>query len=61
IRAGQADGEFDAAIDPGLAAQVVAAIYFDTLSRWLTSEPSFDLGAVLHAKLDLVLAGLNAS
>jgi AcrR family transcriptional regulator len=61
IRAGQADGDFDATIDPDLAAQVVAAIYFDTLSRWLTSEPSFDLGAVLHAKLDLVLAGLNAS
>jgi AcrR family transcriptional regulator len=59
IRAGQAGGEFDTAIEAAMAAQVVAAIYFDTLSRWLTSEPPFDLRATLHAKLDLVLTGLG--
>lgn len=61
IRAGQATGELNPQANPTLAAQVVAAIYFDTLSRWLTSEPAFDLRAVLHAQLDLVLGGLAQS
>jgi AcrR family transcriptional regulator len=59
IRRGQEHGEFDPAADPSLAAEVLTAVYFDTLSRWLTPADSpFDLAAVLAAKLDLVLTGL---
>lgn len=61
IRDGRARGEFISDVDPDRAAEVLTAIYFDTLSRWLSEEPpSFDLAAVLSAKLDLVLRGLAA-
>jgi hypothetical protein len=59
IRCGQDRGEFDPGADPSLAAGVVTAIYFDTLTRWLTEPgPRSGLGPGLAAKLDLVLAGL---
>ncbi len=39
---------------------MLTAVYFDTLSRWLTeAELPFDLSGVLAGKLDLVLAGLT--
>jgi AcrR family transcriptional regulator len=61
IRDGQQHGEFTGDPDPTLAAQVLAAVYFDTLSRWLTdTDPPFDLSSTLAAKLDLVLTGLAA-
>jgi AcrR family transcriptional regulator len=61
IRRGQHRGELDPGADPLQAAEVLTAIYFDTLSRWLTDAgPPFDLQAMLIAKLDLVLAGLGA-
>jgi hypothetical protein len=53
-------GEFNPYADPSLAAEVLTAVYFDTLSRWLTeAEPPFDLSGGLADKLDLVLAGLT--
>jgi AcrR family transcriptional regulator len=59
IHRGQDRGEFDPGTNPSVAAEVLTAIYFDTLSRWLTeADPPFDLPAVLADKLDLVLAGL---
>jgi AcrR family transcriptional regulator len=59
IRRGQERDEFDPAVDPSLAAEVLTAVYFDTLSRWLTpADAPFDLAAALAAKLDLILAGL---
>jgi AcrR family transcriptional regulator len=60
VTRGQASGDFDPDIDPGLAAEVVAAVYVDALSRWLAGPEPFDLGAALSAKLDLVLAGIAA-
>jgi AcrR family transcriptional regulator len=59
IGRGQDRRELDAGADPSLAAEVLTAVYFDTLSRWLTdADPPFDLAAVLADKLDLVLTGL---
>jgi AcrR family transcriptional regulator len=60
VTRGQASGEFDPEIDPGLAAEVVAAVYVDTLSRWLAEPTPFDLLAALSVKLDLVLGGIAA-
>lgn len=60
IRRGQERGELAADADPGLAAQVVTALYTDTLRRWLLSEPPFDLAKALASKLDIVLSGLSA-
>src|ERR1039457_3169359 len=59
IHRGQDHGEFNPSANPSLAAEVLTAVYFDTLSRWLTeAEPPFDLSGVLADKLELVLAGL---
>jgi hypothetical protein len=45
-----------------VAAEIVAAVYFDTLSRWLIDEePGFDLRRELSARLDLLLNGLAAN
>ena len=53
-------GRIQSLRDPSLAAEVLTAVYFDTLSRWLTeAEPPFDLSGGLADKLDLVLAGLT--
>lgn len=61
IGRGQDRGEFDPAADPSLAAEVLTAVYFDTLTRWLTTPGRpFALAGVLAGKLDLVLAGLTA-
>jgi len=61
IRRGQARGEFDPAADPSAAAEVLTAVYFDTLTRWLTQAGApCDLPSVLAGKLDLVLTGLAA-
>jgi AcrR family transcriptional regulator len=60
IYRGQDRGEFDPGMKPSRAAEVLTAVYFDTLSRWLTdADPPFDLQAALADKLDLVLAGLT--
>ena len=57
---GQQRGELNLDTDPSAAAEVLTAVYFDTLSRWLAEpDPPFDLQAALQRKLDLVLAGLN--
>jgi AcrR family transcriptional regulator len=61
IRRGQARGELDPAADPAAAAEVLTAVYFDTLTRWLTQAGApGDLPSVLAVKLDLVLTGLTA-
>jgi TetR/AcrR family transcriptional regulator, cholesterol catabolism regulator len=59
IERGIAEGEFTGDLDATAAAEVVTAIYFDTLARWLADgPPPFGLGDALAAKLDLVMAGL---
>jgi AcrR family transcriptional regulator len=59
VRRGQQRGEFNPAADPSEAAEVLTAVYFDTLTRWLTqADAPFDLEKALISKLDLVLAGL---
>jgi AcrR family transcriptional regulator len=61
IRRGQAHGEFNPAADPSQAAEVLTAVYFDTLTRWLTQDGApHDLSSALAGKLDLVLTGLAA-
>ena len=59
IRRGQQHGEFDTRADPAQAAEVLTAVYFDTLTRWLTEPgPPSGLAPVLASKLDLMLDGL---
>lgn len=61
VRRGQSRGEFDAGADPVLVAQVLAAMYSDTLSRWLAAGARpFDLTKMLGVKVDLVVRGLVA-
>jgi AcrR family transcriptional regulator len=62
LREGRKRGEIAGSVDPQVAAEIVAAIYFDTLSRWLVDdEPAFDLRQALNTRLDLLLNGLAAS
>lgn len=59
IQAGQARGELSPSADAQAAAEVLTAVYFDTLSRWLTEgDAPFDLTRSLSTRLDLVLDGL---
>ena len=61
LREGRARGELAGSVDPQVAAEIVAAVYFDTLSRWLIEgEPGFDLRQELNSRLDLLLNGLAA-
>jgi AcrR family transcriptional regulator len=61
LREGRRRGELADSVDPQVAAEIVAGVYFDTLSRWLASdEPGFDLGQALSDRLDLLLNGLTA-
>jgi AcrR family transcriptional regulator len=61
LRQGRERGEIAGSADPQVAAEIVAAIYFDTLSRWLIeAEPGFDLRQELSSRLDLLLNGLAA-
>ncbi len=61
IRDGQEHGEFKPEVDLFLAAEVLTAVYFDTLSRWLSEAgPPFSLASVLAGKLNLVLVGLES-
>lgn len=60
IRRGQYRDEFNPSLDPSIVAEVLTAVYFDTLSRWLTgTDPPFDLSDALAGKLDIVLEGLD--
>jgi AcrR family transcriptional regulator len=59
VRRGQGYGDFDRSIDPLHAAEVLTAVYADTVHRWLADVDSrFDLATALADKLDLVLIGL---
>jgi AcrR family transcriptional regulator len=40
LRKGQRTGEIDGSVDPQVAAELVAAVYFDTLSRWPDQRPA---------------------
>jgi hypothetical protein len=43
------------------AAEIVAGVYFDALSRWLAGDaPPSDLRQALNARLDLLLTGRAA-
>ena len=60
LREGQRTGEIDGSADPQVAAELVAAVYFDTLRRWLISdEPGYDLRQALNDRLDLLMNGLG--
>jgi len=61
LREGLERGEIAGSVDSRVAAEIVAAVYFDTLSRWLIEEePGFDLCQALNSRLDLLLNGLAA-
>jgi AcrR family transcriptional regulator len=61
LRRARERGEIAGSVSPQVAAEMVAAVYFDTLSRWLTEqEPGFDLHQELNARLDLLVNGLAA-
>jgi AcrR family transcriptional regulator len=61
LRDGRGRGEIAASADPQAAAEIIAAVYFDTVSRWLIAqEPAFDLRQELSSRLDLLLTGLAA-
>jgi len=61
IERGKELGEFSAAADSAVAAEILASMYFGTVSRWLIDgPPPFDLARALAERLDLVLAGLRA-
>ncbi|MFE0026030.1 TetR/AcrR family transcriptional regulator [Amycolatopsis sp. NPDC059021] len=59
IRLGQEHGEFDRAVDPELAAEVIFDSYLCTLGRWLRQETPAPLGESLLAKLSVILDGLR--
>ena len=60
IHRGQERSEFKPTVNPSLTAEVLTAIYFDTLSRWLLeAERPFKLEDVLANKLDMVFGGLE--
>jgi AcrR family transcriptional regulator len=60
IERGKERGEFSAAADSAVAAEILTSVYFGTVSRWLIDgPPPFDLGRALAERLDLVLAGLQ--
>lgn len=62
LQRGQERGEFGPTLDPGAASDVLAAVYFGTVSRWLAEGPRpFDLAATLAQRLELVLVGLRRS
>jgi AcrR family transcriptional regulator len=62
LREGRERGEIAGSVDPQVAAEIVAAVYFDTLSRWLIEEePGLDLRQELNSRLDLLLNGLAAA
>ncbi|MFD9888159.1 TetR/AcrR family transcriptional regulator [Amycolatopsis sp. NPDC059027] len=60
IRLGQEHGEFDPAVDPELAAEVIFDSYLCTLGRWLRQDTPAPLGELLLAKLSVILDGLGS-
>jgi AcrR family transcriptional regulator len=61
IERGKERGEFRAAADSAVTAEILTSVYFGTVSRWLVDgPPPFDLAQALVERLDLVLAGLQA-
>jgi AcrR family transcriptional regulator len=62
LQRGVHDGEFAPTADPRTAAEILTAIYSDTLTRWLTpGPPPFDLATTLTTKVDLLITGLSAA
>ncbi|WP_240980745.1 MULTISPECIES: TetR/AcrR family transcriptional regulator [Streptomyces] len=64
VRLGQENGDFRPSVAPETVAEILSAVYTETLHRWLqaqqhTDQP-FPLGPALRAKLDLLLDGLTA-
>ena len=59
IRRGQATGELDDTTPAAVIGEVLTAVYFDTLSRWLALPPNRRLAPLLRARTRLVLAGLT--
>ena len=60
IERGKERGEFSAAFDSAVAAEILTFVYVGTVSRWLIDgPPPFDLARALAERLDLVLAGMQ--
>lgn len=58
---GKRTGELRAGIDPHTAAEILAAVYFDTLNRWLIDDrPTPRLHTLLRRRLDAILTGLHS-
>ncbi len=57
LRRAHAAGLLDAHTSPEMAAEVLTAIYFDTLSRWLR-HPHVRLAPELHARIHLATHGI---
>ncbi|MFI5952989.1 TetR/AcrR family transcriptional regulator [Cryptosporangium sp. NPDC051539] len=51
-------GELAESVDPELAGLLLATGYFATLTRWIDTDPPFDLTEQLLRMLDLVLTGV---
>ncbi len=58
VERGRAKGEFDRLVSADIAGEVLTAVYFDALSRWLrTAEPG-PFEPILLTRIDLVVRGL---
>ena len=61
VRSGRDSGEFADTPAPEVVAEVITAVYSDTLSRWLPGDTRpFDLADALAERLNLLLDGLRA-
>lgn len=59
VEHGRTTGEFDARTPAGTIGEVLTAVYFDTLSRWLDSADPGALAPDLRERIDLVLRGVR--
>ncbi len=60
IERGRAEGEFDRLVSADIAGEVLTAVYFDALGRWLRSAEPGPFEPILLPRIDLVVRGLAA-
>lgn len=59
VEHGRSTGELDAAVPARTIGELLTAVYFDTLSRWLDTSDPADLTTTLLERIDLVLRGVR--
>lgn len=59
VEHGRSTGELDADTPATTIGELLTAVYFDTLSRWLDAEDPADLTTTLLERIDLVLRGVR--